>query len=255
MALEERLRSWKAFGERLIGAIRSVKYKPAAAMKIAPPDPSRLAELQGMMQTLEPEAQQVAVAVVRETMMAAPWMAPRVLYKVALQIDKLRALEYMRNRLRKRIEIEKAPGYQHRILSAVQIPRDFKRLYQEQFRMTLNWLLEGLEDHRGVPEGLIRIWKDFVIRYGSTFQKFEDIHIVSLRELADRTIEQGNGGQFSNTRTIAQVENLNSTGLRFLSEQIIYAVEQDLKSEKSENLSNVTLGPSSREAASVGVRP
>jgi radical SAM superfamily enzyme YgiQ (UPF0313 family) len=249
IALEERLRSWKAFGERLIGAIQLVKYKPAAAAKIAPPDPSRLMELQGMMQSLEPEAQQTAIAVVRETMMRVPWMAPRVLYKVALQIDKLRALEYMSNRLHKRLEIERAPGYEHKILAAVQIPRDFRRLYQEQFKITLNWLLEGLEDHSGAPEGLIRIWKDFVIRYGSTFEKFEDFHLVSLRELTDRTIEQGNSGQFSNTRTMAHVENLNTTQLRFLSEQIMYAVEQDLKSEKTENLANVTIGPRSSEAA------
>jgi len=252
IALEERLRSWKAFGERLIGAICSVKYKPDAAMKIAPPDPARLMELQGMMQSLEPEAQQVAMAVVRETMMRGPWLAPRVLYKVALQIDKLRALEYMRNRLRKRLAIESASGYKHKLLAAVQIPRDFRRLYQEQFKMTLNWLLEGLEDRSGVPEGLIRIWKDFVVRYGSTFEKFEDMHITSLRELADRTIEQGNSGQFSSTRTIAHVENLNSTGIRFLSEQIVYAVEQDLKSETSENRVNVTIGPGGGEAAVVG---
>jgi hypothetical protein len=119
--------------------------------------------------------------------------------------------------------------------------------------MTLSWLLDGLEDHNLVPEGLIQVWKDFVIRYGSTFEKFEDFHIVSLRELADRTIEQGNAGMFSNTRTIAQVENLNTTQLRFLAEQIIYAVEQDLKSEDSENLVNVTLGPANSAAASAAV--
>jgi radical SAM superfamily enzyme YgiQ (UPF0313 family) len=243
LGLEERLRSWKAFGERLIGAIRAVKYTPACAAKVTRPDPARLADIQGMIQALEPEARDVARDVIRETLQNVPWLAPKVLYKLVLQVDKQRALDRMRRRLYRRLEIEKAPGYQHRILATVQIPRDFKKIYREHFTLTLNMLRDGLEHHSLVPEGLVRVWKDFVIRFGATFEKFEDYHMTSLKELVDRTIEQGNSGQFSHTRSVGRVDNLSSIEIRQLSEMVMLTVEQDLKSDSSESVVKLQMGP------------
>jgi len=134
-----------------------------------------------MIQALEPEARDVARDVIRETLQNVPWLAPKVLYKLVLQVDKQRALDRMRRRLYKRLEIEKTPGYQHKILATVQIPRDFKKIYREHFTQTLNMLRDGLENHSLVPEGLVRVWKDFVIRFGATFEKFEDYHMTSLK--------------------------------------------------------------------------
>ncbi|MBV9505652.1 MAG: hypothetical protein JO323_11685, partial [Acidobacteriia bacterium] len=244
LALEERLRSWRAFGDRLLGAIRAVQYVPECAKKVTRPDPSRLMEIQALVQSLEPEAQEVAREVIRETLQKVPWLAPKVLYKLVLQVDKQRALDRMRRRLRKRLEIEKAPGYRHTILAAVQIPPNFKKLYREHFTVTLNWLREGLADHRLTAEGLVRVWKDFVIRFGATFEKFEDYHMTSLRELVDRTIEQANEGQFSHTRSVARVDkNLSSIEIRQLSEMVMLTVEQDLKSDHSDDVVKLTLGP------------
>jgi hypothetical protein len=158
-------------------------------------------------------------------------------------VDKQRALDRMRRRLYKRLEIEKTPGYQHKILATVQIPRDFKKIYREHFTQTLNMLRDGLENHSLVPEGLVRVWKDFVIRFGATFEKFEDYHMTSLKELVDRTIEQGNTGQFSHTRSVGRVDNLSSIEIRQLSEMVMLTVEQDLKSDSSENVVKLQMGP------------
>jgi hypothetical protein len=108
--------------------------------------------------------------------------------------------------------------------------------------MTLHQLVEALEGRRLVAEGLVRVWKDFVIRYSASFEKFEDYHFASLQELLERTIEQGNSGQLSHTRSVAEVENLTSAQLRFLSEQIIFTVEQDLKSDTAGDIVHLTLG-------------
>jgi hypothetical protein len=164
------------------------------------------------------------------------------LYTIFLHIDNLSGLAVIRRELTRRMEIEKAPGYRHKLLASVHIPPDFKRLYKEPFAITLKDLQSGLEDPRLVPEGLVRVWKDFVIRYGATFERFEDYHFSSLQELVERTVEQGNSGQFSHTRSMAQVENLTSARLRSLSEQIIFTVEQDLKSEPNSQLVNLGVG-------------
>ncbi|MBI3760024.1 MAG: B12-binding domain-containing radical SAM protein, partial [Deltaproteobacteria bacterium] len=59
LEVEERLRSWKAFGERMVGAVRNIKYTPSNVDKLMKPDPARLMELQKLIMSLEPEAQEV----------------------------------------------------------------------------------------------------------------------------------------------------------------------------------------------------
>jgi hypothetical protein len=218
-----------------------------------------LASILKLFESLDPRARALAATVVRETLPRAPWMVREMVLKVMLHPENIRGVDRMRGRLERRLEIEKAPGYQHKKLAAVQIPPDFKRVYKEQFGMTLKWLRDGLPDHRLVAEGLVRVWKDFVIRYGATFKKFEDYHISSLKELVERTIEQGNSGQFSHTRSMADVDNLTSFQIQLLADQIMFSVEQDLKSETAGNLLKVTLGPRDLVAAfsagSIAVAP
>jgi len=80
-----------------------------------------------------------------------------------------------------------------------------------------------------VPEALILVWKDFLIRWGESFEKFEDYHLEHLRELCDRTIEQGNAGEFSTARINAQVDGLSAGQLRRLAGEVLVSVEQDLR--------------------------
>jgi hypothetical protein len=208
-----------------------------------PAEETPLFKLNRIAGGLDPNARKILMQAIPETLVRAPWQLRAVVRTLILQPENGVGLKQMRDRLRARLAIEKSPGYQHKLLATVQIPPEFKRLYREPFGMTVTWLREGLEDQRLVAEGLIRIWKDFLIRYGSTFEKFEDYHTMSLKELAERTIEQGNSGQFSHTRSMAQVEALTSAQLRSLSEQIMFSVEQDLKSDTHGDLTNVTLGP------------
>jgi len=67
--------------------------------------------------------------------------------------------------------------------------------------------------------------------------------MTSLKELVDRTIEQGNSGQFSHTRSVGRVDNLSSIEIRQLSEMVMLTVEQDLKSDSSENVVKLQMGP------------
>jgi radical SAM superfamily enzyme YgiQ (UPF0313 family) len=265
---ERRQRVAKLIG-RLMRArkpVRALLYRLMLAQiswktRRAKNDPTLAAQLQHgialvkLLQLLDaqpPEARALAAEALPETLRRAPWMFRDIALKIAMHRENILALDRMRLRMRKRLAIETAPGYKPKLLAAVQIPKDFKRVYRDHFVITMNWLREGLQDHRLVPEGLVRVWKDFVIRYGATFKQFEDIHMSSLKELVERTIEQGNAGQFSHTRSMAEVDNLTSFQIKTLSEQIMFSVEQDLKSEKSTDmLVNVTMGP---KMAAAGAR-
>jgi hypothetical protein len=226
-------------------SLKARRQRQGSGEDSAAMDTAGFAKLFKWLESLQPEARKVAAAVLRETVEHAPWMMRETLLRVAVQRDYIRGLDVMKGRLRKRLAIEKAPGYEHKILATVQIPPGFKRVYREQFAITLGWLRDGLQDSRLVAEGLVLVWKDFVVRYGGTFETFEDYHISSLRELVDRTIEQGNKGLYT-PRSMAQVDNITSSQIRFLSDHVMLAVEQDLKSEHSDNLVNVTLGPTAQ---------
>jgi hypothetical protein len=227
-----------ALGGLAVVARRAAARRGAAAERVG-----NLVTILKLFDTLPPPARALAGAVVRESLVRAPWLIGEMVLRVMLHAENIRGVDQMRRRIERRIEIERSPGYQHRTLAAVQIPPDFKRIYREQFRVTLEWLRDGLADRRLVAEGLVRVWKDFVIRYGATFRRFEDYHLSSLKELVERTIEQGNAGQFSHTRSLAEVDHLTSFQIRQLSDQIMFSVEQDLKSETPDNLIQVTLGP------------
>ncbi len=52
-----------------------------------------------------------------------------------------------------------------------------------------------------------------------------------------------NNHAFGNSRSFAQSEGLTSGQIRRLSDEVMFAVEQDLKGHKPEELVNLTIGP------------
>ncbi len=130
-----------------------------------------------------------------------------------------------------RIALESSPGYEPVIIRTLpRVPPGFKNMmHRDAFPATYRWIVEGIHESSAVPEALIRVWKDFLIRWGESFEKFEDFHLEHLRELCDRTIEQGNAGEFSNARINAQVDGLSAGQLRRLAGEVLVSVEQDLR--------------------------
>jgi hypothetical protein len=95
-----------------------------------------------------------------------------------------------------------------------------------------------------MPEAVVALLKDFLIRWGPTFKQFEDYHLVYLHELCDRHVNRfnhalhghaaggnGNGlGASGNGRTAMPVKREQVQSAKFLS-AVLVAVEQEMRGE------------------------
>jgi radical SAM superfamily enzyme YgiQ (UPF0313 family) len=235
--LETRHRNWKNFGERMKELIRGVKRVPSNVAKLGTPDPARAAAFQQMVGMLDDEARAVIMELYKETMEHCPWMLPKIASRVLFQVGLSQSLPRLKERIQKTIDTESAPGYTYDILRTLPpIPAELKKVHREVFPTSYDWLVSGLTDVKLVPEGLIRVWKDFVVRWGPTFQKFEDYHHEHLRELCSRVVEQGNAGRFANSRAFAQTDGLTGVQIRRLADEVLFSVEQDLRGGPSPQL-------------------
>lgn len=228
--LFEKMRSWEYFGACAKTMLKTVKRKPKVPRK-APPDPEKVKAVRKAIDGLEPDVKKIVKKVLRQTWFRAPYMMERVVTTTfrfgGVAIASQRALDA----LQERIDIESAEGFEMEIIrTAPPIPVGFKETMQgEAFDLTYRLLGEGLDDRADLPAGLIRVWKAFLIRWGTTFEAFEDFHFEHLRELCERTAEEGNEGQFAASRVRAETDGLSGVLLRRLAGEVLVSVEQDLR--------------------------
>ena len=228
--LHKKLRDWDHFAERVKGMLACIERKPNRPLK-GDAAPEQVKAFLKFVMTLEPKAQKVIFELFGETERRAPWMKELVGALILHQVGYVRNLPTLVSTFEKRIALESSPGYEPVIIRTLpRVPPGFKNMmHRDAFPSTYRWILEGLDESSAVPEALIRVWKDFLIRWGETFEKFEDYHHEHLRELCDRTIELGNAGEFSNARINAEVDGLSAGQLRRLAGEVLVSVEQDLR--------------------------
>jgi radical SAM superfamily enzyme YgiQ (UPF0313 family) len=235
--LHQRLRDWDNFAARVKKMLAGIKRKPDRGGKSGAPDPKHAGLFLKFIMTLEPKAQKVIFELMGETERRAPWLKETVGALVLHQVGYARNLPTLVRTFQDRIDLESSPGYEPRVIRTLpRIPTNFKNtVHRDAFPRTYRAVVAGLGDTRLVPEALIRVWKDFLIRWGETFTTFEDYHYEHLRELCDRSIEQGNAGQFSDAQVNAAVDGLTDQQLRRLAGEVLVSVEQDLRGVPQED--------------------
>ncbi len=230
-SLMQRLRSWDFFDQCAKDILGNLRRPPNVPRK-APPDPARLELLRRAIDTLDEKGKSVVTGVLQAVWQRAPMMMERMVSTLFRFGGNVAAFPRIASWLDARIEVESSPDFVPQILrTPPPIPPGFKTLvHKEAFPKTYDWLLAGLADRRLVAEGLLQVWKSFVIRWGATdFTGFEDYHLEHLRELCTRTIELGNSGQLGAARVNAEVDGLSGVQLRRLAGEILVSVEQDLR--------------------------
>jgi radical SAM superfamily enzyme YgiQ (UPF0313 family) len=254
ISLQERLRTWESVERRLKGWMDLAATRPPteAQLRSAPkPDPARMALLQRYLEGLDKKARMTTMDCISYAMMKVPWAVGRIFRKLYLQNASPSLVERARKMIHHQLEVEASPEFKHRLKSAVQIPPHFKKACKDEFVNTFHYLYQGMTDRTLIAEGLIRVWRDFVTKWGASFEKFEDYQLEHLRELCNKTIEQANNHAFGSARSFAHTEGLTSGQIRRLSDEVMFAVEQDLKGHKQEELVNLTIGPRQEHRSSV----
>jgi hypothetical protein len=116
--------------------------------------------------------------------------------------------------------------------SAGTIPQVFRRKVREVLPLVYDRLSAGIDYRPAVPEAMVAVIKDFVIRWGENFTEFEPHHHVYLHELCDRHIERWNssphparnGGGRSETDLVREQVSLP----QFV-QALMVSVEQELR--------------------------
>ena len=229
-ALLQRLASWDRFVACAKEFVGNVKRPPNVPRK-TPPDWEKLEGLRGAVAQLDEETRTAVMEVVQAVFQKAPFMMEKMIGFLFRQGANREMLPRLLEALHERIAVESAPQYRPEIVRNLpSIPTGFKEAVQwEAFPKTYHLLREGLREKRLVTEGLIRVWKDFLIRWAPVFEGFEDFHHEHLRELCERAIEQGNAGQFTNAIVNAETDGLTGVQLRRLAGEVLVSVEQDLR--------------------------
>jgi len=254
--LQEKLRTWESVSARLKGWIDMAATRPPteAQLRSAPqPDPARMALVQQYLQSLDDKARAYTIDCLMYAQMKTPWAVGRIFRKLYLQRNSHDLVDRAKKMAHRQIEIEASPEFRPRLKSAVQIPPGFKKFCKDEFVNTFRYIYDKLNDRTLMAEALIRVWRDFVTKWGASFDKFEDYQLEHLRELCNKTIEQANNHAFGNARSFAQTEGLTSGQIRRLSDEVIFAVEQDLKGNTAENLVNLTIGPKAQSTATASL--
>jgi hypothetical protein len=114
------------------------------------------------------------------------------------------------------------------------VPDTFKKPYKAVFPELYARVYRGLTDKSRAHDTLVEVVYDFLTRWGSTFEQFEDHHRAFLEEICDRSVAKENG---SGPAPLALVEQSGADAAtelpdirgNRLADEVLSSVEQELR--------------------------
>lgn len=258
--LVKRVFDWNNFATRVKGMVSLVKRKPN--IPNAPPNISetdldralfllKMAQRSGMMNSLtavqgrdakglelfrdfflieDETARNAIFDIIRHTVRNAPFMLDKVMKLIVLQYGEWVVLQPYLQLVYDQIEAEKSGEFVPKIAQGViLVPERFKKPYKEIFPEIHKRVYLGLKDKTCVGEALIEVFTDFIIRWGRTFEQFEEYHKIFLQEIADRTIAKENSAYDDTVAPIQSSEEVPDVKKTRLADEILKHVEQKLR--------------------------
>jgi hypothetical protein len=196
--LLEQVKSWDGFRERLRAYLSGITYHG----KVAKPSLKRRLILLATFVTgmftkndaLPPDVQREIRGAVRDTLKLAPdKLSHAITFLIAQQIADHALLPYFSSILQRQIDEctmgRLVPDFDP---SAGMIPAQFHKSIGRAMPLLFDRLSREIHYPPGVPEAMVDVLKDFLIRWGGNFEDFEAHHFTYLNELCDRHVERWN---------------------------------------------------------------
>jgi hypothetical protein len=230
--LVSRIRSWEYFGACAKEIVENIRRKPQV-LPGPPPDPARAEQARRAIESLEEGPRQVVKDVLQHTFLHAPFMLEKIVSALFRFGGLVEWLPNMLKEMDAQIERESAPDFTLTKISTIpKIPVGFRETIQKDpFPKSVDQLRAGLTEERFLAAALVRVWRDFLIRWSESFEKFEDFHYEYLRELCDRTIEVANRGELADAVVNGALGKLGRVEMRRLAGEVLVSVEQDLRGQ------------------------
>lgn len=154
-----------------------------------------------------------------------------------LQYGERLQLQPLLEAIHQQIEAETTGAFKPKIAQGdILVPESFKRSYKKIFPDLYKKVYTDLKDKTHANEALIEIFTDFIIRWGKTFEKFSDYYRNYLFEIADRTITKQNSMVSDKAVFLKQSEEIPDTLKNRLADEILKAVEQELRGVRFDDL-------------------
>ena len=231
--LVERVRDWPNFEARVKGMIARVTRRPQVK-----PRATRFTWKQklGMVRfffSLDGEARRTIRRLLLYTRKHAPFMIPRVM-KMILQNHLWRAhLPFMRKAIAEDIRLQAASQDRLRPRQPFFfVPESFKKPYKAVFPEIYGRVHRGLADKVRTHDTLVEVVYDFLTRWGSTFNQFEEHHRTFLHEICDRSVakENGNGHEAAHDEPgEGEGSGVPDPRQSRLADDVLRSVEQELR--------------------------
>ncbi len=230
-------RSWESVKKRTIAFVSSVTRRP----KVTPPSEAvrqeRLARLESAKQMIEvlPKDTRAAITeVVMHTFATAPYLMETVSSLLMQQFMDSTLIPYHSEIIQRQIDQTNSGELKlDRDKSAGMIPKGFKTALRDVMPQVYGRLEGELNNKTVIPEAIVDVFKDFLIRWSAHFERFEDYHEAYLGELCDRHIERWNGNGNGSTNGNGHgkvVTGKEVQSSKFITAMLV-AVEQDLRGE------------------------
>jgi radical SAM superfamily enzyme YgiQ (UPF0313 family) len=239
LRLVRHVRSWPSFARRAKSFISGIQRKP----NVAPPSPAvrqqrmeRMMKAQALLADLPEDARTAITDVITHTMHTAPYMMEHMSIIMMQQAMDAAVLHFHAEMIERQIEhtlsgrMKLAPDP-----SAGMIPVNFK----SQVRSVLPDIWDNLEGRITckpvVPEALVGVMKDFLIRWGASFDGFEDYHHAYIKELCDRHVERANTNGHGHVDTAGETNGVtlsrkDAQSSKFITAMLV-AVEQEMRGQ------------------------
>jgi radical SAM superfamily enzyme YgiQ (UPF0313 family) len=225
--LLERIYRWESFSERICGFISLVSRPPKV------PKTTVITEgIENLGADLKvgSEGCNAIVDIFNYTMKKAPYMMERVKELVIQHAKYRESLEKLLPQLNRQIELESSGTLTFDLdNSPILVPKTFRESYNKIFSDVYRRIYTNLMDKRRVPEALVEVFVDFLVRWGENFTQAEAYHYSFLNEICDRTCAKFNG-QLPQEFMPVELYDISIPevkGIR-LSDDILKSVEQEL---------------------------
>lgn len=272
LRLIQELRAWPSFSRRMKAFISGITRKN----NVAPPSQrvraERMAKLGKARESLGwlPEDARNAISeLIMHTMQHAPHMIEHVGI-LTMQHAMDHALLPFHGEIIQR-QIDKTKSGQLKLApdpSAGMIPDNFQSALRGVMPTIFDRFAAEMNHPEDMPEAMVALLKDFLIRWGPSFKQFEDYHMVYIHELCDRHVQRFNLALHGQTAVVSGNGNGNGSarvggngrpapvGLKreqvqsakFLS-AVLVAVEQEMRGEVRSKVNVETIPLTIRNAA------
>ena len=236
--LLEQSRSWEGFQSRIKAFVSSVTRKPhlpPPSLAVRQKRMERLDKAREAITKLPEDARTAIMDVVAHTLQTAPYMLEKVAALTMQQVMDAILLPHQSEVIQRQIDQTLSGSLKlDRDASVGMIPGRFRVAVSDIIPILYDRLNSEIAHKAGIPEVMIAILRDFLIRWGSGFTQLENYHHAYLSELSDRHIGRWNskealgvGAEDEQGSTLTR-ERIRSP--RFIRE-VLVSVEQALRGE------------------------